>query len=85
VACSDIPVLREVGGDVARYFPVDDPAACAAALLDALTGEDRREAGWARAAEFTWQAAASTTVGVYRRAQAQPRRLGRGRGLRRAG
>ena len=26
VACSDIPVLHEVGGDVPHYFPLDDPA-----------------------------------------------------------
>lgn len=36
VVCSDIPVLREVGGPVCRYFPLDDPDALARLLTDAL-------------------------------------------------
>ena len=35
---SDIPVLREVGGDGAIYVPVDDPRALAAALASVIDG-----------------------------------------------
>jgi glycosyltransferase involved in cell wall biosynthesis len=84
VACSDIPVLREVGGDVARYFPVDDPEACAVALLDTLCGEDRRGSGRERASSFTWQAAARTTRTAYEIAMTRPASIGRGRGLTRS-
>jgi glycosyltransferase involved in cell wall biosynthesis len=38
VACSDLPVLREVGGDVPRYFDPDDPASAAAAIAEAMAG-----------------------------------------------
>lgn len=81
VACSDLPVLREVGGAVPRYFPVDDPTACAAAIVDAMGGEDRRETGRERAATFTWAAAAESTLRAYERAMQQPPALGRGRAL----
>ncbi len=37
VLCSEIPVLREVGGDVAEYFDKDDPTDLAARLLPHLT------------------------------------------------
>lgn len=36
--CSDIPVLREVGGDGALYVPVDDPTAWAAVIADVAAG-----------------------------------------------
>ncbi len=81
LACSDIPVLREVGGDIPRYFPVDDPVACAAAIMDCIYGEDRRSAGRDRAAGFTWSSAAEMTMGAYGRAMQRPPRLGRGRAL----
>lgn len=81
LACSDIPVLREVGGEVPRYFPVDDPSACAAVMLNAMTGESRRSAGRDRAARFTWAAAADATLAAYDRAMQRPARLGRGRAL----
>lgn len=68
VACSDIPVLREVGGDVPRFFSPDDPVACAAAVREALNGDDRGAAGAARAAGFTWAASATATLEAYRRA-----------------
>ena len=45
VACSDLPVLREVGGDVAHYFPPDDPAAAAAAIEAAWADPERARAG----------------------------------------
>lgn len=81
VACSDLPVLREVGGAVPRYFPADDPAACAAAILDAMGGDDRRPAGRERAAAYAWPAAAELTLRAYDCAMQQPPKLGRGRAL----
>jgi glycosyltransferase involved in cell wall biosynthesis len=60
VAAHDIPVLREVGGDVPEYF-TGDPAP---AILRAM--EARRD-GRARAAQFTWGACAERTIEAYER------------------
>jgi glycosyltransferase involved in cell wall biosynthesis len=70
VACSDLPVLREVGGDVAHYFTPDDPAGAAAAIEAA--GRDRRSrtAGPERAARFTWEESARLHWEAYERALA---------------
>ncbi len=77
VAASDIPVLREVAGDLAVYFDPDDPAAVAD-VLGPLP--DPGAAGRAHAARFTWAASAEATVAVYEealRARARTRRDGR--------
>ena len=69
VACSDIAVLREVGGDVPRYFDPRDAAAAAAAIMAAI--EDRERAarlGPLSAARFSWTATARATYGAYERA-----------------
>jgi glycosyltransferase involved in cell wall biosynthesis len=69
VACSDIPVLREVGGDVPCYFDPHDPRSVTAATERAIREAPVRvPAGKARAAQFSWQAAARATLGVYERA-----------------
>lgn len=81
VACSDLPVLREVGGDVPRYFSVDDPSQCAAAILEAMVGDDRRELGRQRATSFTWDGAARSTLRAYDRALQCAPAFGRGRAL----
>jgi glycosyltransferase involved in cell wall biosynthesis len=71
VACSDIPVLREVGGGVPRYFDPRDPADAARAIREALAGpHDARAAAAAQAARFTWEEAARGTFAVYERALA---------------
>jgi glycosyltransferase involved in cell wall biosynthesis len=66
VLAGDVPVLREVGGDAAVYAPVRRPAAWAAAIERLRTDERLRSrltaAGAARAAEFTWAAAAGRLV-----------------------
>ncbi|MDP8959106.1 MAG: glycosyltransferase family 4 protein [Actinomycetota bacterium] len=63
VACSDIPVLREVGGRAPAYFDHRDPAAIAATLVDLLTNPDHREAmaarGRTQANRFSWEPSAS--------------------------
>jgi glycosyltransferase involved in cell wall biosynthesis len=71
VACSDIPVLREVGGEVAHRFDPDDPAAAAAAVRSAMADTDAAERGRERAAAFTWEACARGTYAAYERALAR--------------
>ena len=65
---SDVPALREVGGDAALYAPPRDPSALARQIERALedgTVRDRlREAGPPRAALFSWTAAARATAAV---------------------
>ena len=74
VACSDLPVLREVAGPAAIYFDPLVPAEIAAALgrllADAGLAQRLRELGAARAAGFSWAAAAEATLASYRRALA---------------
>jgi glycosyltransferase involved in cell wall biosynthesis len=65
VAASDIPVLREVGGDLPHYFDPRDPADAARAIGDALADTRVHELGQSRAAEFTWDRAARATHEVY--------------------
>jgi len=63
--------LPEVGGDAVAYTATD-ATAIGAALRDLLADDDRRadlgRRGLARAAGFTWSAAADAHVDVYRRA-----------------
>jgi glycosyltransferase involved in cell wall biosynthesis len=70
VACSDIPVLREVAGDAARFFPPTEPRAAAAAILASLGDEAMGARGRERAAKFTWERTAAETFAVYERALA---------------
>jgi glycosyltransferase involved in cell wall biosynthesis len=68
VACSDIPVLHEVGADAAHYFPPDDAAAAAAAIVRAMADGGAAARGRARAGTFSWEAAAHGTYAAYERA-----------------
>jgi len=70
VACSDIPVLREVGGDVAHYFPPDDAGAAASAIAAAIADARAAASGRERAARYSWEAAAHGTHAAYERALA---------------
>ncbi len=54
VVASDLPVLREVGGDLAEYAPVGDAEAFAEALRRVLDAPGDAAARRARAAGFTW-------------------------------
>ncbi len=65
VVCSDIPVFREVGGDVAIYVDTMDAAALAAAILTELTLEpseraERSAVSRRRARSFSWTATAES-------------------------
>jgi glycosyltransferase involved in cell wall biosynthesis len=70
VACSDIPVLHEVGGEVPHYFDPHDARSAANAILAALSNGERVTLGRARAETFTWERAALGTFGAYERAVA---------------
>jgi glycosyltransferase involved in cell wall biosynthesis len=68
VACSDIPVLREVAGDAAHYFDPSDPKAAASAIEEAMADRSAGSRGKERSAGFTWERAAARTFSVYERA-----------------
>lgn len=71
VACANSSSLPEVAGDAALLFDPQDPGAIAAACLrilgDSSLAARLRAGGPIRAAAFTWDACAQTTVDVYRR------------------
>jgi glycosyltransferase involved in cell wall biosynthesis len=75
VVASDLPVLREVGGDVAVYCPVADVArwsTTVAGLLreraeDPRGWEGRRQRGIEQASSFSWAAFAARMVVLYRK------------------
>lgn len=70
VVCSDIPVLREVGGEGALYVERGDPAAVSAALYRLITDPGARAAlvrqGAANRLRFGWDRMARGTLAVYR-------------------
>ncbi|MDR3638976.1 MAG: glycosyltransferase family 1 protein [Isosphaeraceae bacterium] len=74
VLASDLPALREVGGDAAVYRPVGDIAGwveAAAVLLDERVQQSpawhaRHEAGLARASLFQWPRHARQLADIYR-------------------
>jgi len=70
VACSDIPVLREVGGEHVRLFDPDDPADAAQTIAAAIADDGEAQPGRAWAARYTWEAAARGTFAAYERAVA---------------
>ena len=68
VVASDLPVLREVGGDVVSYAPVGDAEAFAAALEAVLAEPGDAGARRAHAARFTWATSAAQHRAAYTRA-----------------
>jgi glycosyltransferase involved in cell wall biosynthesis len=67
-AASDLSVLREVGGDVPRWFDPHDAESAARAIVAASRDDRAGAAGRARAEQFSWAATARATLGVYERA-----------------
>ena len=73
VVASDIPVLRETGGDVVTFCPVGDVDAWSAAIdhllreraNDPPAWEQRRQKGLLRASRFSWSRYASEVMAVY--------------------
>jgi glycosyltransferase involved in cell wall biosynthesis len=68
VACSDLPVLHEVGGDLPVFFDPHEPDDAARAIRRALRDKARAAMGPAHAALFTWERAAQGTYSAYERA-----------------
>jgi alpha-1,3-rhamnosyl/mannosyltransferase len=68
---SDIPALREVGGEAVRYADPRDPAGFADAIRAALDDREgsqlRAAAARGRARRFRWEETARATLSVYRR------------------
>ena len=72
---SDIPALREVGGDAASYCPVDDVEAWSLTVERLLAERRDDPVAWAareasaveRASRFSWAETARATEQVYRR------------------
>jgi glycosyltransferase involved in cell wall biosynthesis len=70
VACSDLRVLREVGGEVPHYFPPRDEVAAARAIQAAWADPEAGRAGRERASRFSWERAARATLAAYEKALA---------------
>jgi glycosyltransferase involved in cell wall biosynthesis len=68
VAASELPVLREVGGDWPAYFDPRDPADAARAIRTLLRNPPDTGAGRRWAQRYTWPTAAAATWAVYDRA-----------------
>lgn len=69
IACSDIPVAREVVGDCGVFFDANNAAEIAAAMAQLARGgtevRERAQRGLRRAQRFTWQRTAERTLAVY--------------------
>jgi glycosyltransferase involved in cell wall biosynthesis len=68
VACSDLAVLREIGGVLPCFFDPDDPADAARKVADALALPHPLPGAGEWAAGFSWDAAAAGTWRAYERA-----------------
>jgi glycosyltransferase involved in cell wall biosynthesis len=72
VACSDIPVLREVAANSAEYFAVDDAVALATTIRGLMASpwrlDELRNQGMLRASEFSWERTTRETAEVLRSA-----------------
>ena len=69
VIASDLKPFREVAGDCARFFPVGDSAALAAAIVDLLGDPDERArltvAGQERANRYDWSVVGASYRDLY--------------------
>lgn len=72
VVASDIPVLRETGGDAARYVSVSDAEGLGSQILDVLRDTRSRSemsrAGRERVTQFSWDETAHRTRMAYQAA-----------------
>lgn len=79
VACSDIPALKEVGGDAVRFFNPNDPVNIAGEVAavwdDTALAAELRQRGLQRAAGMRWSDTARALLGLYRELAATPRPL----------
>lgn len=72
VLCSDLPVLREVGGSAAMFCDTMSAPPLAAAISDIMANDQLRQKlsqdGRVQAAHFTWQKTAKATAEIFERA-----------------
>jgi glycosyltransferase involved in cell wall biosynthesis len=77
VACSDIPVLREVSGNAAYFFDPHDPRSIAQAIVKLQTDAALRahliELGRTNAQRYTWGHAAESFIDAVLWFRAQPK------------
>lgn len=74
VVASDLPVLREVGGEAATYCPAGDVSAWSKPVIDLLyerkeqpdSWSRRRSAAMAQASKFSWREYTQKMVALYR-------------------
>jgi glycosyltransferase involved in cell wall biosynthesis len=70
VICSNRTSLAEIGGDAVRYIDPENPDSVCDAMLafeqDAALRSKHREAGFERAAKFSWRSTAIRTLQFYR-------------------
>lgn len=79
VVASDLPVLKEVGGDAAVYCPVGDVTRWRGVVVQLLSErlsdpgawEARRASGLMQAGKFTWREYARRMLGIYQEILAQ--------------
>jgi glycosyltransferase involved in cell wall biosynthesis len=76
IIAADIPALREIAGDIALYFPPNDPIALARAA-DRVRRErdaagERVAWGRARATEFSWKRSVDALCSVFEDVLAEP-------------
>jgi glycosyltransferase involved in cell wall biosynthesis len=62
VACSDIPPLREIGGDTVHYFDPSSDGAVRDAIERLSAGSIPTQNAQRRASEFTWEKCARATL-----------------------
>lgn len=71
VIASDIPPLREIGGEAADFCPVGEVSSWANAILAILVGNDekssRRSRALQQASRFTWTNYAEQMLAIYRK------------------
>ena len=76
VIASDIPILREVAGDGALFFPPNDAHAMAKLIETILSDQSRwkmvSDAALLNSKNFSWTRAAEETAGIFRRALSLP-------------
>jgi glycosyltransferase involved in cell wall biosynthesis len=69
IVAADIPALREIAGDIALYFPPDDPIELAHAVDEVRAEPDAAKArvarGRVRAAEFSWRTSVDRLCNVF--------------------
>jgi glycosyltransferase involved in cell wall biosynthesis len=75
VVASNIPVLRETGGDAAIYVDQLAPESIAAGITSLLDDAELRvrhvHAGWAQVRRHSWDETARRTRRIYERAAAR--------------